>query len=691
MRKIGTRIILIVLACSIGMAVIVGGVSMLKSKKVIEKEAKANLLSTSQTYGENFDQDLILFENVVDNLNYILEGTIDLSMLEEEGYLDEYSKRNLVTVVESMAEDIDKAAGVYAAIDPKYTGRTEGIWAAVQEGELVSSIPTNVSGMSEDDPDGSFYFDAIKSGTSQWSEIYVNNAGQSVKTYSMPIVIEGETIGTVGIDLSVDELINTIEGIELYDSGYAYKVNQDFNFIVHPEFTMEDSLETVEDGRYDGLVDAIKANESDVVEIKDSGENEVIAFTTLHDGNALVLKAPQAEILQEMYSTIYLIIAVIVGASILAAILSIILSGRISKPIVRVTEILETTSNLDLTDIPEDKESKKIASRKDEIGIMFNATVVLREELRGIIRAIESTTDNIVENTGDLNTATQETNHSVADVTKTVEELANAAMEQALDTENGANKLQTLSEEIEEAVENGKIVSSSSMEAQRINEEGSQAINSMVDKFEIVNESSQTLGNNIEMLLEESNSIGEILTTIVEIADQTNLLALNAAIEAARAGEAGRGFAVVAEEIRKLSEQTGGATQNIEKILQNIKGEVESTKGNMNLSEEAIKEANESLEESRSSFEQIYAAMETSIGAIESLEDQLGTVDSGRAEVTGTIENISSISEETAASTEELSAAMEEQAATIEIISGNTDNLNNIIHELEDLVDRFKI
>ncbi len=77
------------------------------------------------------------------------------------------------------------------------------------------------------------------------------------------------------------------------------------------------------------------------------------------------------------------------------------------------------------------------------------------------------------------------------------------------------------------------------------------------------NDSASLAGRGVEGLKQSSTEIGNVLNLISAVARQTNLLALNATIEAARAGEAGRGFAVVASEVKKLSQETQKATEEI--------------------------------------------------------------------------------------------------------------------------------
>lgn len=79
----------------------------------------------------------------------------------------------------------------------------------------------------------------------------------------------------------------------------------------------------------------------------------------------------------------------------------------------------------------------------------------------------------------------------------------------------------------------------------------------------------------VARLVEDSQSVGQVLKAIQGISEQIAMLSLNAAVEAARAGEYGRGFAVVADEVRKLANRTQESTNEIKQIVENIKSATE--------------------------------------------------------------------------------------------------------------------
>lgn len=98
----------------------------------------------------------------------------------------------------------------------------------------------------------------------------------------------------------------------------------------------------------------------------------------------------------------------------------------------------------------------------------------------------------------------------------------------------------------------------------------------------------QELNDNIISFINQTKQIHDLTDSIRSIAKRTNLVALNASIEAARAGIHGKSFSVVADEVKKLSDQTALAAEDIEKVTIQISN-------SSNVVEHNVKKGNEVL------------------------------------------------------------------------------------------------
>jgi len=135
-------------------------------------------------------------------------------------------------------------------------------------------------------------------------------------------------------------------------------------------------------------------------------------------------------------------------------------------------------------------------------------------------------------------------------------------------------------------------------------------------------ESSASISDKLSVINDKAGDITSVVTTITKVADQTNLLSVNAAIEAEKAGEYGRGFLVVAQEIRRLADQTAGATLDIEHTVQEMQTAVSSGVMEMDKFSDRVRRSVESVA-------QVAAQLGEIITQVQSLTSRFDVVGEG--------------------------------------------------------------
>lgn len=189
----------------------------------------------------------------------------------------------------------------------------------------------------------------------------------------------------------------------------------------------------------------------------------------------------------------------------------------------------------------------------------LDSIAVMRDKIADIIQKISHSSHEILERT-----------QNVAEVSKLAQEAAN---QQENMTHKLIEEIKLIQQDTEQVYSIAQLTHTKSTDSAKLSENGKEAIQHAAENMSNVSQNAQSAVEQIQMLDQHVQTIGNSAGIIKEITDQTNLLALNATIEAARAGETGRGFAVVADEIRKLAERTDVATQEINRIIELIQKE----------------------------------------------------------------------------------------------------------------------
>ena len=410
-----------------------------------------------------------------------------------------------------------------------------------------------------------------------------------------------------------------------------------------------------------------KENEGKVVV---SGDNSIV-FKTLNNGMKLVVSVPEKELMDSTNSLTIQIVKIAVLALILSIIFAFFVSAAISKPIKKLTKVIQSTADLDFaTQI----DSAQLTKYKDETGEMAQAIIRMRNHLEEMVRNIDNSC-------GELNADISYLQNTSEDVAAIAESNSDYTRKLSAGMEASGMAVQRVQNNLEVINDDAHSIEQLSKAGRQLSAEIMKRAATLRDSTDTASDKTREMYHNVkqeaEAALVKSKAVEQInaLTNAIDdISSQTSLLALNASIEAARAGEAGKGFAVVATEISNLAQQTSDTVSNINKIVNEVNDAVVDMAKCLDSSIEFM---GANVLEDYEEFGKVS----------EQYQKDATIVEDSMLNVNEAIVNLSENITEIKHSVEGISTAIGEAGTSIDEIAGSTTDMTNKTSQNMDAVD----
>lgn len=360
MKSIKNKILVVVISGLLVITAVVSAIAVNMTHEIMHKDADRILNNVTQkeaAYINDALGDIKKSATIMEH--YALDELEDINKLSDPRVLENYLQKTKAMFAE-IATNTSGIEGFFFRLNPKYTDSKAGYYNLLNDDMTVREMPvTDLSKYDEDDVKNvGWYYTSVRAGKAMWLEPYYF-PGYELKliSYTIPLYVGSELLGVIGFDMDFGYLVERINDISVYESGYAVLIATDGETI------------------YNQVKTDISKNP------------HTKATVSLLNGMYLELRADYKDIQRDIHPMLSKIVIAFIVVLFFSILYTIIVTHRIVRPLKQLTiaaeQISEGVSEAQLSKIPVDS--------KDEVGTLsrvLNNTYEKIQEYTSYINAL---------------------------------------------------------------------------------------------------------------------------------------------------------------------------------------------------------------------------------------------------------------------------------------------------------------
>lgn len=635
-KSLRTQLLAITLINVVVIAVIVGIIASVSSGKLVSEKSEQSLQNKTIQTSEELNSRMSMIETSVAILADCVMDNLDWNSFKaSDAGVDALTESIRQTAIDC-AKNTQGAITYYVRYNPDFAYPTSGIFAQLNaSGDYDQLTPTDFTEFDKNDTAVSWYYGPVNYGKPIWMSPYFNsNINVYMISYVIPLFYEGQSVGIVGMDISLENMNDIVAGLNSGEEK-GFLLTAENTTLNHPSLPDGSDFSTALSG------------DSGITTAGDS----VYSYNSLKNGFRVVLETSTKHANEEASSLrMKLIIGSVIGI-LFGIVFGYISITRLINPLRSVTAIVDQMGRLDLR-VDED-ETSRLCKINNEIGLIATAVGILKGKLSEMVDGLTQSAYALETTVTELTSDTTRTINIMDTIDSACQNIAEGARNQVSSTTEASESVKEMSELItasKSKLDGIRGVSGNVKDSTHLASDG---LLKLKESNLEVTRVTQEIADAISGTSASADKIKEATNLITSIAGQTNLLSLNASIEAARAGEAGRGFAVVATEISSLSEESNKAATEIQTIIDELVANSEVSVSKIKIAKEMTEQQTELLEKAVEEFSTAKGGLDESIQGISDVGDATDRIDSTKQTVYEAVYGLASIAETNAASTQE--------------------------------------